>query len=130
MNQIISEAARIRYRSNGTYGCPIVIRAPFGAGVFLAPRLLEALGVDVIPINVTPNGLFPRAAEPLPENLGALCETVRANHCDIGFAQDMDADRLAVVSERGEPIGEDYTLVLAAWHVLSRTPGPVVAVGS
>ncbi len=33
MNQVIQEAARIRYRSNGTYGCPIVIRAPYGAGV-------------------------------------------------------------------------------------------------
>jgi phosphomannomutase len=98
-----------------------------GAGVFIAPRLLEALGVDVVPINVTPNGLFPRGAEPIPENLGALCETVRASQCDIGFAQDMDADRLAVVSEQGVPIGEDFTLVLAAWYVLSRRPGPVVA---
>jgi phosphomannomutase len=98
-----------------------------GAGALIAPRLLAALGVDVVPINVTPNGLFPRGAEPIPENLGALCETVRANQCDIGFAQDMDADRLAVVSERGEPIGEDYTLVLATWHVLGRHRGPVVA---
>jgi len=105
----------------------VALDACNGAGALIAPRLLDALGVDVVPINVTPNGLFPRAAEPLPENLGALCDTVRANGCDIGFAQDMDADRLAVVSERGEPIGEDYTLVLAAWYVLSRQPGPVVA---
>ncbi len=33
MDQIVSEAARIRYRSNGGYGCPIVIRAPYGGGV-------------------------------------------------------------------------------------------------
>ena len=105
----------------------VALDACNGAGALIAPRLLDALGVDVVPINITPNGLFPRPAEPLPENLGALCEAVRAYHCDIGFAQDMDADRLAVVSERGEPIGEDFTLVLAAWHVLSRTPGPVVA---
>jgi len=32
-NQIVSEAARLRYRSNGTFGCPITIRAPFGGGV-------------------------------------------------------------------------------------------------
>ena len=92
-----------------------------GAGALIAPRLLESLGVDVVPINITPNGLFPREAEPLPENLGALCEAVVANRCDVGFAQDMDADRLAVVSERGEPIGEDYTLVLATWYVLAKT---------
>jgi phosphomannomutase len=105
----------------------VALDACNGAGALIAPRLLEALGVDVVPINITPDGLFPRAAEPLPENLGALCDAVRANHCDIGFAQDMDADRLAVVSELGEPIGEDYTLVLATWYVLGRQPGPVVA---
>jgi len=33
MNQIIQEAARVRYRSNGTFGCPITIRAPWGGGV-------------------------------------------------------------------------------------------------
>jgi len=105
----------------------VALDACNGAGALIAPRLLEALGVDVVPINITPDGLFPRAAEPLPENLGALCDAVRVNHCDIGFAQDMDADRLAVVSELGEPIGEDYTLVLATWYVLGRQPGPVVA---
>jgi len=105
----------------------VALDACNGAGALIAPRLLDALGVDVVPINITPDGLFPRAAEPLPENLGALCDAVRAHHCDIGFAQDMDADRLAVVSELGEPIGEDYTLVLATWYVLGRQPGPVVA---
>jgi len=105
----------------------VALDACNGAGALIAPRLLDALGVDVVPINVTPDGLFPRAAEPLPENLGALCDAVRENRCDIGFAQDMDADRLAVVSQLGEPIGEDYTLVLATWYVLGRQPGPVVA---
>jgi len=105
----------------------VALDACNGAGALIAPRLLDALGVDVVPINITPDGLFPRAAEPLPENLGAVCDAVRANDCDIGFAQDMDADRLAVVSELGEPIGEDYTLVLATWYVLGRQPGPVVA---
>ena len=96
-----------------------------GAGSLLAPRLLESLGAEVVPINITPNGSFPRPAEPLPENLGALCSAVTRHGCDVGFAQDMDADRLAVVSERGEPIGEDYTLVLATWHVLSENrPAP------
>jgi 2-oxoisovalerate dehydrogenase E1 component beta subunit len=32
-NQLISEAARWRYRSNGGWGCPIVVRIPFGAGI-------------------------------------------------------------------------------------------------
>ena len=32
-NQIVSEAARMRYRTNGAVGCPITIRAPYGGGV-------------------------------------------------------------------------------------------------
>ena len=98
-----------------------------GAGSIIAPRLLEALGVEVVALNVTPDGLFPRGAEPVEENLGALCASVREHGCDVGFAQDMDADRLAVVSERGEAIGEEYTLVLATRYVLGRERGPVVA---
>jgi phosphomannomutase len=98
-----------------------------GAGSIVAPRLLEALGVEVIPLNVTPDGLFPRGAEPIEENLGALSEAVREHGCDVGFAQDMDADRLAIVSERGRAIGEEYTLALAARYVLGRERGAVVA---
>jgi 2-oxoisovalerate dehydrogenase E1 component beta subunit len=33
MNQIMNEAAKIRYRSNGDFGCPLVVRAPFGGGI-------------------------------------------------------------------------------------------------
>jgi phosphomannomutase len=105
----------------------VVIDSCNGAGSIVGPKLLEALGADVIPINVTPDGSFPRPAEPLPENLGDLCEAVKKHGADAGFAQDMDADRLAIVSEQGIPIGEDYTLVLAALYVLGRERGPVVA---
>src|SRR6266498_1729402 len=105
----------------------VVLDSCNGAGSVVGPKLLEALGVEVISINVTPNGSFPRGAEPLPENLSDLCAAVKKHHADIGFAQDMDADRLAIVSEQGSPIGEDYTLVLAALHVLNRKRGPVVA---
>lgn len=97
-----------------------------GAGSIIAPRLIEALGAEVVAINITPDGSFPRGAEPVAENLGALCQLVIESNADIGFAQDMDADRLAVVSGQGEPVGEDYTLLLAARYVLSRTPGAVV----
>jgi phosphomannomutase len=105
----------------------VVLDSGNGAGCMLTPRLLEALGADMIGIHLTPDGRFPRPAEPLPENIGALCQSVRQHAADIGFAQDMDADRLAVVSEAGQPIGEERTLVLASQFVLGRTPGLVVA---
>jgi phosphomannomutase len=97
-----------------------------GAGSIVTPRLIEALGAEVITVNATPDGTFPRPAEPLPEHLGALSAAVREHGADVGFAQDMDADRLAVVAETGEPIGEERTLALAVRHVLGRTPGAVV----
>lgn len=105
----------------------VVIDSCNGAGSLVGPQLLSLLGAEVIPINITPDGSFPRPAEPLPENLGALCEAVKRHRADVGFAQDMDADRLAIVSEQGVPIGEDYTLVLATLYVLGRERGPVVA---
>ena len=105
----------------------VVLDSCNGAGSLVGPKLIEALGAEVIPINVTPDGSFPRPAEPLPENLGALCAAVKEHRADVGFAQDMDADRLAIVSDQGEAIGEDYTLVLAMLHVLSHEKGPVVA---
>lgn len=104
----------------------VVLDSCNGAGSLVGPKLIEALGAEVIPINVTPDGSFPRPAEPIPENLGDLCRAVKEHNADVGFAQDMDADRLAIVSDRGEPIGEDYTLVLAVLHVLGREHGPVV----
>jgi phosphomannomutase len=105
----------------------VVLDACNGAGSIVGPRLLDALGADVVGINTTPDGTFPRPAEPTPENLKALSAAVCERRADIGFAQDMDADRLAIVSEAGVPIGEERTLVLAVEHVLGRTPGPVVA---
>jgi phosphoglucosamine mutase len=105
----------------------VVLDACNGAGSIVGPKLLKALGAEVFTINDQPNGQFSRPAEPLPENLGDLCAAVKEHHADIGFAQDMDADRLAIVSEKGVPIGEDYTLVLATLHVLSEERGPVVA---
>jgi phosphomannomutase len=105
----------------------VVLDACNGAGSLVGPKLLEALGAEVITINATPNGSFPRPAEPLAENLGDLCAAVKAQRADVGFAQDMDADRLAIVSEAGVAIGEEYTLLLATVQVLGKTPGAVVA---
>jgi len=97
-----------------------------GAASRAAPAFLRSLGCDVIEVHTDPAAPFPRNPEPVPENLGALCRAVRESGADAGFAQDADADRLAVVGENGEPLGEDSTVALSAHHVLSRRPGPVV----
>jgi phosphomannomutase len=89
-----------------------------GAGGTSIPPLLEALGCRVTGINLETDGLFPRAPEPIPENLGELSRLVRESGADIGMAVDPDVDRLALVDERGTPIGEDYTLAFAVRAVL------------
>jgi phosphomannomutase len=71
-------------------------------------------------INLEPDGRFPRAPEPIPENLGDLGRLVRESRADLGLAVDPDVDRLAVVDETGRPIGEDYTLAFAVRAVLDR----------
>ncbi|GAK52994.1 phosphoglucosamine mutase [Candidatus Moduliflexus flocculans] len=97
-----------------------------GAGSLMTPRLLQELGCQLIPLSTEPNGIFPREPEPTPQNLSQLCSTTKLSGADVGFAQDADADRLAIINEYGEAIGEDYTLALAVQFVLSKTPGPVV----
>lgn len=91
----------------------VVIDAINGAGAVAVPAMLEALGCEVITINCEPTGDFVHGTEPLPHNLTELSKAVIDNNADIGFAVDPDADRLAVVDEKGKPIGEEYTLVLA-----------------
>jgi phosphomannomutase len=104
----------------------VAVDAVNGAGSVATPELLRALGTTVDAIYCTPDGHFPRVPEPLPENLGALGELVRKAGAMVGFANDPDADRLAIVDERGEPIGEERTLQIAIDWALKRRPGTVV----
>ena len=105
----------------------VVIDSVNGAGADCAEGLLEKMGCEVVAINDVPNGRFPREPEPIPPNLGQLREAVREHGADIGFAQDADGDRLSVVSEAGEAIGEEFTLAFAADVMAERdAPGPLV----
>ncbi|MDZ7267161.1 MAG: phosphoglucosamine mutase [candidate division KSB1 bacterium] len=98
-----------------------------GAGGVIVPQLLEQLGCEAVYLNLEPHGRFPRNPEPMPENLGQLGRAVTAHHADLGLAVDPDADRLALVSEKGVPLGEEYTLALAVDFMLRRKRGKVVA---
>jgi len=97
-----------------------------GAGAIIMPELLERLGCKVTAINLETDGRFPRPPEPVAENLGELEQLVLRSHASIGFAVDPDVDRLALVSDAGKAIGEDFTLALAARLVLRHRSGPVV----
>ena len=95
-----------------------VVDSVNGAGGDEAKALLEALGVGLIHMYPEPTGIFPHTPEPTKDNLTELCTQVVKHGAAIGFAQDPDADRLAVVDEKGTYIGEEYTLALSAMHLL------------
>jgi phosphomannomutase len=96
-----------------------------GAGAVLVPRFLKALGCQAILINAVPDGSFAHHPEPIPENIAGLCQTISRKKADVGFAQDADADRLAICSEKGKPLGEELTLILATKYILSKKSGAV-----
>ncbi|MFQ5636548.1 MAG: phosphoglucosamine mutase [bacterium] len=104
----------------------VVLDCVCGAGSNLVPALLQQLGCQTVEMYCEPTGRFPRNPEPLPENLFELCEKVQAEGADLGVAVDPDSDRLALVSEKGEPLGEEKTLAIAVQHVLAKKPGAVV----
>ncbi len=104
----------------------VLVDANHGAGSVLAAALLEALGCEVTLLGGKPDGLFSHPPEPTAENLKTVLAKVLESKADIGFCQDPDADRLAIIDEKGQYIGEELTLALVADHVLRKTPGPVV----
>ena len=105
----------------------VVLDCCCGAGTTISPLLLEELGCSVAKINCDLSGIFPHNPEPLNENLVQLADAVKEHGADVGFAHDADADRVALVTNEGEPIGEDYSLVWAVAHTLkNRRLGPVV----
>ncbi len=105
----------------------VVIDPCAGAATPYVSGFLEGLGAEVVCIHCELGNGFPRSPEPVAANLGALSSAVLREKADIGFAQDADADRLAVVDERGRPIGEEYTLALAVDYYLSeKQRSPVV----
>ena len=97
-----------------------------GACSFLSPKWLRKLGCEVLAVNDNPNAPFPHAPEPKPETMAQLCAVVKAGHAAIGFAHDADGERLGIVTDLGEPLSEEMTLVIAADIRLRKKPGPVI----
>ncbi len=104
----------------------VVVDAVNGSGSYALPEMLEALGVEVIRLNCLGDGNFVHRPEPIPANLKMLSGAVRKFKADLGMACDPDADRLALVDEIGQPIGEELTLTLAVKYILSKKRGNIV----
>ena len=110
-----------------TKGFKVVVDGVNSSGGIAVPKLLEALGAEVVPIHCEPNGDFPHNPEPLAHHLTDLSEAVVAHQADLGIAVDPDVDRLVFMDEKGTLFGEEYTLVACADYVLRTNPGNTVS---
>ena len=108
-------------------GLKVAVDAVNSSGGVAVPMLLDALGVEVVPVHCEPTGHFAHNPEPLPQNLTDLTAAVIEGECDLGISVDPDVDRLCFVCEDGSFFGEEYTLVAVADHVLGQTPGSTVS---
>lgn len=97
-----------------------------GTGSLLTVDLLRSLGCEVTAVHASPDGHFPHDPEPIPANLSDLRRTVEETGAQIGFAQDVDADRVTIVAAGGLAIAEDHTLLLAALNLVRAEKGPIV----
>jgi phosphomannomutase len=98
----------------------VVVDCVNAAGGIIVPTLLREFGCDVIEMNCDVSGVFSHTPEPIPENLTDLARRVRAQAADIGIAVDPDVDRLVLITERGEPYGEEYTIATATHFILKK----------
>jgi phosphomannomutase len=106
----------------------IVLDGGNGAGGPLGLRTFEAIGCQVVPLYIEPDGTFPNHhPDPLKEaNLKDLIVTVREHGAALGIGLDGDGDRLGVVDGSGTMIFADRYLIVLARHVLARGPAPIV----
>lgn len=108
----------------GAMGYTVVVDGINSVGALAIPPLLKRLGInDVRLINGEVTGQFAHPAEPLPEHLHGTMKYVKETNADIGLVVDPDADRLALIDDRGEYVSEELTQVMAADFLWRRRQG-------
>lgn len=106
----------------------VVVDAGNGVAGELGPKVLTAIGAEVIPMYCEIDGTFPNHhPDPSePHNLVDLIRMVERLDADLGIAFDGDGDRLGVVTRDGNNIFPDRLLMLFAADVLDRNPGAMI----
>lgn len=101
----------------------IVVDAVNSSGSYIVPVLLQKLGCKVIELFCDGSGIFPHTPEPLPHNLKQLCTAVKKHKADFGISVDPDADRLVIITDKGEPFIEENTITTVVKSVMKNSDG-------
>jgi phosphomannomutase len=109
---------------------PVKIVLDGGNGVAgpIGVRVFEALGCEVVPLYIEPDGRFPNHhPDPLKEeNLTDLKRAVLDHGAAIGIGLDGDGDRLGVVDGSGTMIFADRYMIVMARHFLRHGPAAII----
>lgn len=92
----------------------VIVDPCAGAGKITTPTILERLGCEVLVINkeLDKNNEYPRKLNPIKENLKNLIMVLWKGNYDLGFAHDIDANKLAVIGDDFECYSEDIISAL------------------
>ncbi len=103
----------------------VVVDCGNGVAGVLAPKLIRALGCEVIELFCEIDGKFPNHhPDPSqPKNLEDVIAAVHKHKADLGLAFDGDGDRLGVIDSKGNVIWPDRQMMLYAGDILKRNPG-------
>jgi phosphomannomutase/phosphoglucomutase len=105
----------------------VIVDCGNAVGALVTPYVLRELGCEVISMNSQLDGTFPgRKLEPVPENLTDLSKAVVACGAAVGIAHDGDADRTAIVDEKGRILMGDRTFAISALHYLRGRDSPKI----
>ena len=121
MDEYIEEV--VSQASKNSKKIKVVVDCGNGSAGEIAPKLMRALGHEVVELFCEIDGNFPNH-HPDPgkvENLQDLVETVKKEEADLGIAFDGDGDRLGVVSNLGEIIYPDQLMMIFSRAVLKNS---------
>ncbi|MBI5666234.1 MAG: phosphomannomutase/phosphoglucomutase [Nitrospirae bacterium] len=106
-------------------GIKVVVDAGNGTGGVVAPKIMKALGADVVELYCEPDGRFPNHhPDPtLEESLVDLVAKVKEEKAHAGIGYDGDADRIGVVDEEGNVIWGDKLMIIFSRDILKENPG-------
>ncbi len=93
-----------------------------GSGGVVCDAFAERFGIEMISLNRTVSGILPHDPEPRPRSSVQLASLMPYLKADAGFVFNSDVSRVALVTDTGETLSEEYSFPLAADHILSASP--------